>query len=187
MGVPAEPVLSVVVPGAEEAVILELSRVHREPGGVHPGPGALHRVLGLLHPQFGLADGVLHVGGVDGEEHIVLGEGVPLLKGGGEDLPPHQGGGPEGVVGLDGTGTGDRHSDVPGLGLGGEVGPRDGGGALFGAHGQKPRQKGHDHHDDNEPLDPLLLFLGGLELGGSLGGSPGGRPGSGGLHGGSGS
>ena len=71
-------ILGIVVPGADQAVVVELGRLHRE--------------LGLFHPGAGLLNGVFHVGGVHHEEDVVLADGVALLKGSVQDLAPNQGG-----------------------------------------------------------------------------------------------
>ena len=77
--------------------------------------------LGGLDVELELLDVVLHAAGVDAEEHIPLVDGLPLLKGGLQDLAADQAGHPVGADGLDGAGAGDRDRHVPHLGGVGQI------------------------------------------------------------------
>lgn len=66
--------------------------------------------LGGLDVELELLDVVLHVAGVDAEEHVALVDGLPLLKGGLQDLAADQRGHLVGLDGLDGAGGGTRRS-----------------------------------------------------------------------------
>lgn len=141
----------VVVSGADQAVVIELR--------------GLYGQLGLFHPGAGLFDGVFHVGGINGEEHIVLPDGLSLFKGSGEDLALDQGGGLIGVVGLDGAGAGDGNGHLPLLGCGGQI--VAGQDLLSAGHALGKDQSHHGGNDrqDHEPFDPLVFLLWHLELG----------------------
>ena len=103
---------------------------------------------------------MLHVAGVDAEEHIALVDGVALLKGGLQDLAPDQRGDFVGVLRRDGSGA--RYSDGQVLygGRDGEVAPAHGGGSAAQAAFQYEGQDGHHDDRDDKALDPLALLWG---------------------------
>ena len=98
----------------------------------HPAADGLHLEaagqgvvvhLGLLHRQLGLLEGGLGAARVDAVEKLILLHLVPVLKGGLQNLPRHQGGH---LVGLDGGNrarAGHRYRQVLALDLGGLIGP----------------------------------------------------------------
>ena len=148
-------VVGVVPLGLEEIIIGELGLLQIEPRPLH---AALRR-----------ADVVLRVGGVQGEQHLVLLHQVPLLKGGGHDLPPQQGGGPVVVVGFDGARAGDGDRQVLRLSRLGQIHPRQRGYRAVSTGPQDKQKHHHDGNDDDDGLDPLALFLRRLKGGGGRG------------------
>ena len=120
--------------------------------------------LGGLDVELELLDVVLHVAGVDAEEHVALVDGLPLLKGGLQNLAADQRGHLVGLDGLDGAGARDGHRHVVHRGGVGQVRAAEHLSSRTHAAGEPQHQQRRDHQEDDQPLDPLPLLLRGREL-----------------------